>query len=164
MKHEQVVSKWTIAEMKDVINQERTIRQQAQVAAEQALTAAKEAQKVILQLEKELDEKDQQLQQERTDRKQAELASKKAANIVGHASNEGTENQPLSTAVEPLLMSEADVLKREGLPPPQSERPGGVTAAGKTIMEYAGFVVLRTANLAVRYVWGSPNCATQEAS
>ncbi|KAE8992523.1 hypothetical protein PR003_g21122 [Phytophthora rubi] len=78
---------WTIAEMKEIVQRERTIRQQAQLAAEQALAAAKEAQKVILQLEQELDSKDQQLEQERAAR-QAELAVQKAANAAKTADDQ----------------------------------------------------------------------------
>ncbi|KAL3673890.1 hypothetical protein V7S43_001577 [Phytophthora oleae] len=74
--------KWTIAEMKAMVLREREIRQQAQLAAEQALTAAKEAKKMILQLEEELDTKDQQLQQERASRKQAELTAQELSKSV----------------------------------------------------------------------------------
>lgn len=82
VKQEQQELKWSIAEMEKIIHRERTVRQQAQLAAEQALTAAKEAQKVILQLEQELDSKDQQLHQERTVRMQVELAAQKADRAV----------------------------------------------------------------------------------
>lgn len=78
-------SQRSIAEMKEIIERERTARQQAQLAAEQALTAAKEAQKVILELEQELESKDQQLEQERTAREQAELAAQRAASAAEEA-------------------------------------------------------------------------------
>ncbi|KAG1703363.1 hypothetical protein DVH05_008271 [Phytophthora capsici] len=82
VQHERQQSQWTIAEMKAIILREREIRQQAQLAAEQALAAAKEAKKVILQLEEELDTKDHQLQQERASRKKAELAAQKLSKSV----------------------------------------------------------------------------------
>ncbi|KAG2839366.1 hypothetical protein PC118_g3453 [Phytophthora cactorum] len=91
---------WTQAEMEEIIRRERAVRQQAQLAAEQALKAAKEAQKMILQLEEELDTKDQQLQQERAARQQAELAAQKAAQSAVRVVLEDVQDETITTIRE----------------------------------------------------------------
>ncbi|ETO72767.1 hypothetical protein F444_11221 [Phytophthora nicotianae P1976] len=106
-------STWTLTQVEEIIRRERAVRQQAQLAAEQALKAAKEAQKVILQLEEELDIKEKLLQQERAARQQAELAAQKAAI---RAVVEDTTDKTIAvirTEEKSLLKSNAVVRKRE---------------------------------------------------
>ncbi|KAG7391780.1 hypothetical protein PHYPSEUDO_003400 [Phytophthora pseudosyringae] len=110
---------WTAAEMEQMIRRERAVRQQAQLAAEQALTAAKEAQKIILQLEEELDTKDLQLRQERAAREQAEVAAQKARKSAVHAALEATQDKSSEVTKkgceqqEPRLKSDVDDPKTE---------------------------------------------------
>ncbi|KAG6623280.1 guanylate-binding protein [Phytophthora cinnamomi] len=102
----------------EIIQRERKIRQQAQLAAEQALTAAKEAQKAILQLEHELDSKGQQLEQERMAREQAELhvAAQKAIN-ASRTANTLNKSSPVKAekgeCVETMPKREVHELKTE---------------------------------------------------
>ncbi|KAF4143612.1 hypothetical protein GN958_ATG07345, partial [Phytophthora infestans] len=127
---------WTQTEMEEIIRQERAVRQQAQLAAEQTLQAAKEAQKMILQLEDELDSKDKQLQQERAARQKAELHV--AAQIAAKAVAEDTHEKATALISKrrkgehPQPKSNAVISKSEGEAPYAAKPPHAKRARENT--------------------------------
>ncbi|KAF1793628.1 hypothetical protein GQ600_19184 [Phytophthora cactorum] len=153
--------------MEEIIRRERAVRQQAQLAAEQALKAAKEAQKMILQLEEELDTKDQQLQQERAARQQAELAAQKAAQSAVRVVLEDVQDETITTIRETSEKQKSQSKCNAMVPKTEDEAalgaPIDASASGKCSCSFSNLTTGSWAN-SVRFVSISQVTAAQEGS